>query len=132
MSYIAKLRALESEKTGTHSPTEPTKAPSVGFVGTPPATLRNISGAEAIALQARSREEQRRQRVLAMLEDSTSRYAVLGDDSDHQYPGRVVLAVAMRSEDGEIYSCELLIAADRYDGVRILELAEQNSRHTIH
>lgn len=87
----------------------------------------------ATVLQAPSREEQRRQRVLSKLEDSPSRrYAVLGDDSEPQYPGRVVLAVAMRSEDGEICSCNLLIAADRYDGARVLELAEQHSRPTIH
>jgi hypothetical protein len=86
-----------------------------------------------------NRQEERRERVLAMLADHPGhRYAVLGDDGDPQYPGRVVLAVAMRSEGGETYSCELLITADCYDGMGFLGLLEkhsgafQGSRTTLH
>src|SRR5438105_2276526 len=105
MSYLAKLRALESEKITTPSPTEPTKAPSVGFVGDPRATFRNIEGSEVSRRQLDtpltvqdlpSRQEQRRDRLLAILDDHPGlRYAVLGDDSDPEHPGRVVLALAL-------------------------------------
>ena len=48
MSYLDKLRALESGKRAGEEPTKPTKAPFVGFVGTPSPTFSNIEGAVTI------------------------------------------------------------------------------------
>ena len=68
--------------------------------------------------------EARRQRVLAMLAERPSvRYAAITDTL--AVPGSVVLTLGVR----HVGTVELLIPADKWDGVLFLEMLE---RHAVH
>ena len=120
MSYLDRLRAIESAKTPEGEPTKPTKAPSVGFVGSPPAHFQNIQGVDSTNDAAIDpAAEARRQRVIAMLaENPNVRRAVVVDDPDTD---PVLVAVGIR----DVATFELVIPAARFDAFKLLELIER-------
>jgi hypothetical protein len=86
--------------------------------------LANSQEAETVAPDPEA--ELRRQRVLAMLQESpTITYAAVTDTDSN--PDVVIVALAIRGRA----SCELLIPRDRYDGVLLLDLIERHGA-TVH
>jgi hypothetical protein len=76
--------------------------------------------------------ESRRQRVAAMLEARPeARYALVVDESDPTYPGCVVLGVGIRSQDGTIRTCDLIVPQERHDGFAIIDLIDRHGG-TLH
>ena len=75
-----------------------------------------------------ARAESRRQRVLALMATKPgARFAVVTDEADPDYPGCVVITVAMRLEDGTTATADIITPAERYDGCRLLELVERHA-----
>jgi hypothetical protein len=72
--------------------------------------------------------EARRQRVLAMLAHRPGlRYAVVTDDTDSVNPDCVVLGIGIREDSETIYTADLIVPRESYDGIDLLELLQ---RHT--
>lgn len=134
MSYLAKLRELESEKATTPAPTKPTEGAFVGSVGAPPAPVGRISGLQAVASvppAKASATEVRRSQVEAMLAARPGiRYALVTDEADEAYPGCVVLGIGIRGENGAISTADLIVPRESYDGYRLLELVERHTEGT--
>src|SRR5258708_34353892 len=72
--------------------------------------------------------ESRRQIATAMLEARPGvRYALVVDEEDPSYPDCVVLGVGIRSDDGTVRTCDLIVPRERYDGFALLDLIERHS-----
>lgn len=133
MSYLEKLRALETEKAATPAPTKPTeaarvptKAPSVGSVGTPPPTLKNIwpsSGTRAAT--AEPGIASLRQRALDTLaERPAANLAIVCYGEGDPVP----VVVAIRDKG----LCEIHIPAAAFEPFTLLELIGQHGGASIH
>jgi len=107
VSYLARLKADDSEKCLPRQLTKPTEAPSVSSVSAP---SRHISEIGARVPPPNPDAEARRQRVLAMFQESPSiRYAVVVDDPN---TNPVILALGVRwlPMDGSIVTCQFTAA----------------------
>lgn len=75
------------------------------------------------AIIAELKREQRRQKVLSMLEESDKPRAFYVDpDSDMD---NVIIAVAIR----DLATCEIAIPRHKYDPLLVLELIDKNTTH---
>ena len=114
-------KALPEERT------EPTKVPSVSFVSAPSRYIPEIEAAKDSAdTLPDPAAEARRQRVLAMLDaHPEARYALLTDTEAD--PEAVLLTLAIR----DVATVELLIPAEKWDGVLFLDMLERHGG-TLH
>lgn len=75
---------------------------------------------------ANAKAEARRQRVLYLAwNNPDKKYAIHSDDASTD---PVMLAVAIRQEDGSIVTCEVGIPKAKYDGFAIMEMATTGKR----
>jgi len=127
VSYLARLKADDSEKCLPKQLTKPTKAPSVSSVSAPSRHSQKVEAREPTPDRAADTlpdpvAEARRQRALAMLRASPGvKYGFIVDEPDTD---PVVLTLAVRGvlPDGSTVTCELLIPRDRYDAAQLLDL----------
>ncbi len=75
------------------------------------------------AIIAELKREQRRQKVLAMLEESDKPRAFYVDDQTDQH--NVIVAVAIRGAA----TCEIEIPRNKYDPFLVLEIIDKNATH---
>jgi len=123
MSYLAKLKQLESNENYDNTPSielpKPTKLPFVSFDSTNPENIEKNFTADS-ELKA----EARRQKVLnALVEKPETKRAIITDIESN--PDNVILAIAIRDQ----YTFEMLIPKDKYDALMILELLNCESVH---
>ena len=72
--------------------------------------------------------EERRTRTLQMLKETQSlRYALVVDPEAIREA--VIVAMAIRTAQGEVATCELRIPRDKYDPFVFLEALERDTRH---
>jgi hypothetical protein len=87
--------------------------------------LASLAGTEGALPDAAA--EARRQRVIAMLAERPAiRHALVTDDADPAYPDCVVLGIGIRRGDGAIYTADMIVPRDRYDGIALLDLVERH------
>lgn len=119
MNYLAKLKQIESNENFDNTPsielTKPTKPPFVSFVSTNTEDVeKNISNSSD------QKREERRLKVLAMLEDSPSIQRAFVTDTEVD-SDNLILTMAIR----DVASFEMLIPLEKYDAFLLLELLEK-------
>lgn len=141
--YLARLKALNSAERATARTDKADGSPSVSSVSTRSAHLCEAGQPFVSSVGSRGRPtvekegdeslrhptaEARRLRVLYMLGARPElRYALIADECDPQYPGCVVFGMAIRKDDGTVYTADLIVPAERYDGMAVLHLLERHN-----
>lgn len=116
---IIRKKKLATATVATPATDNPVLVPSVAKVASVAVAKQETS---KVVLPEDARVEERRAKVLKMLEDNpdTQRAIITNLSSD---PDNVILTMAIRNQ----YSFEMLIPKYKYDGLMLLELIERGA-----